>query len=504
MIIVLVFIAGILAVALGKKYFTKEPETKTVKNTQKPVSELRLKGNGLEDFDLYFMKLENEKVNKIYSPLSIKYALAMLNEGTNGTSHDQIEAIIGDYKAKKYPNNANMSFANAMFIKNEFKEATKQEYTDKLSNDYGAEIIYDSFENAANVNSWISNRTFKLIDQLIDDDTIQQAQFFIINALAIDMNWINRIQQATAALPEGMGQMRYSVHYIHEDYSDYVSAIEGDRYPTMTFNGMENTKSVIVGASFNHYDILKELGEDNVRNTITQKYQEYLDNGGDDCGNDFDAFINQYMSEIATNYSQSAVSTDFSIYDDEEIKVFAKDLQTYDGTTLQYVGVMPKETELSKYIEDLNAEKLSSIIGKIKEAKYENFKEGVITNIKGNIPLFKYDYELKLQEDLEKLGVTDIFDSKKADLSNITSAKDVYIKDAKHKANIEFSNDGIKAAAATAFSGAGSARCTFDYNFEVPVEKIDITFDKPYSYIIRDKESGEVWFTGTVYTPEQA
>ena len=35
----------------------------------------------------------------------------------------------------------------------------------------------------------------------------------------------------------------------------------------------------------------------------------------------------------------------------------------------------------------------------------------------------------------------------------------------------------------------------------VPVETIDVTFDKPYMYIIRDKVDGEVWFVGSVYEP---
>ena len=55
-------------------------------------------------------------------------------------------------------------------------------------------------------------------------------------------------------------------------------------------------------------------------------------------------------------------------------------------------------------------------------------------------------------------------------------------------------------AAATALGGAGAATC-WDYKFEVPVEEIDLTFDKPYMYIIRDKATGEVWFAGTVYNP---
>ena len=77
-----------------------------------------------------------------------------------------------------------------------------------------------------------------------------------------------------------------------------------------------------------------------------------------------------------------------------------------------------------------------------------------------------------------------------------------FISKAIHKANIDFSNDGIKASAVTVVGGMGSASCpTFDYEYEVPVEEIDLTFDKPFMYVIRDKSTGEVWFTGSVYEP---
>ena len=77
-----------------------------------------------------------------------------------------------------------------------------------------------------------------------------------------------------------------------------------------------------------------------------------------------------------------------------------------------------------------------------------------------------------------------------------------YIAKAAHKANIEFSNEGIKAAAATAMGGAGAAACPiYDYLYDVPQVEINLSFDNPYLYLIRDKDTGEVWFAGTVYEP---
>ena len=113
------------------------------------------------------------------------------------------------------------------------------------------------------------------------------------------------------------------------------------------------------------------------------------------------------------------MSTDFLLYDDNEVKAFAKDLKEYNGTTLQYVGIMPKNVSLDTYINNITADKLNNVINNLKEIKSENFKEGVITKITGYIPLFKFDYELDLMEDLKQLGVIDAFDASKADLSNI-------------------------------------------------------------------------------------
>ena len=163
---------------------------------------------------------------------------------------------------------------------------------------------------------------------------------------------------------------------------------------------------------------------------------------------------------------------------------------------------MPTDGNLSTYIKNTNASSLSELIGKIKPLAFDSFKDGVITDIHGYIPMFKFDYQLDLVNDLNTLGIKDVFDSNKANLSNLTTDK-AYISDAKHKATIDFSNDGIKAGAFTAGGGAGAGGCGYDYQFKVPVENIDLTFDKPYMFIIRDKDTNEVWFAGTVYEPTE-
>ena len=164
---------------------------------------------------------------------------------------------------------------------------------------------------------------------------------------------------------------------------------------------------------------------------------------------------------------------------------------------------MPKSTDLKTYTSSLTAEKASNIINGLKDIKSEEFKQGVVTKITGRIPLFDFSYDLKLKDDLLALGVKKAFDGNGGELSGITTREDAFIQNAIHKANIEFSNEGIKAAAVTVLIGGLGATGgpSFEYDWEVPVEEIDLTFDKPFIFLIRDKATGEVWFTGAVYEP---
>ena len=429
----------------------------------------------------------------IYSPLSIKYAMEMLAEGASGDTKTQLDNVIGDYKANKYTNSKNMSFANAMFIKDTYKTKVKADYTQKLSTKYNAEVVFDSFKDAKTINKWVSDKTLKLIGNAFDDKTVKQHNFLLVNALGIDMEWKKMIQPDNTS-SEGW----FRVTYNHEKYVQFIDIItEDEDYNSIKFNNKSmNAKTVEIGASINKYDIVKTLGEDKIRSEVTAAYEKWKKEGNED--KDFN--IDTYIKELNSNYKKIDVSTDFTFFDDTTVKAFAKDLKEYNGTTLQYIGIMPKTGTLEDYIKNIDVAKINSIVSGLKEVKLENFKEGVVTKITGQIPLFKFNYNLDLMNDLKKLEIKDVFDVNKANLSGISTEK-MFVDTVSHKANIEFSNHGIKASALTDGGGLGDESGGFQYDFDVPVETIDLTFDNPYLFLIRDKKTGEVWFTGTVYTP---
>lgn len=367
-------------------------------------------GNQVEntEFPMEFLKLENNKQNMIYSPLSIKYALGMLNEGASGNTKTQIENVIGNLNLTKYNSIDNvLSLANGVYIRDTYSEYVKEDYIKTLTEKYNAEINYDSFSNANNINKWIENKTLGIIKNMLQDGTVQNpdTKMLLINALAIDMEWENS------------------------------------------------------------FDTVDTRGED-----------FYLEDG---------------YTMNATTMNTKTSSDSVSYYKGDDITALTMDLKEYDDTQLEFVAIMPKEN-LSDYIENFTTEDLNNITKESIEAS--KTKDGV--NI--SIPKFSYEYNLKLKDDLINLGITDAFDDDLADLSNMyyydKTDKRLYVSDALHKADIEFSEEGIKAAAVTVLA------ITETTSF-IEEEPIEIKIDKPFLYVIRDKKTGEIWFVGTMYEP---
>ena len=444
--------------------------------------------------DFNFLKLNNKEENVIYSPLSIRYALKMLEDGSNGTTKEQITKLVTDRALTKYESNSNLSLANVLFVRDTFKDNIKSTYSNLLKTKYNAEVITDSFASSENVNKYVSDKTLGLLQNLLPEGPIEY-DYLLINALGIDLEWEEKFIEVDG----------YHVNYSHTDFYWYTSE------NVLKLNNFANKNNTIagmdIGASVFKYDVVNDLGEQNIRDTVSKAFEDwknsdeyYVDPMYEDP-NYLPDFLDTYIKELKEYYGLVEKSTEFEYFVNDDVKVFAKDLKETNNTKLQYIGIMPINDDLKTFVENVNDDKVNELIGNLKSFnRSEDFEEGYITRVYGFIPKFSYEYELDLKKQLNTLGVTDVFDSEKADLSNIVDLENAYINNAVHKANIEFTQDGIKAAAATFLGGAGAGE-PFDHRLEMKVKDIDLTFDKPYMYLIRDVETGEIWFAGTVYEP---
>lgn len=516
-VLVILMLLAVVVIALMLTYALSSKPNNNDEDNKLPIENVNNDNEEQDtpnDFALKFLKLENEKENKVYSPLSIKYALKMLEEAANGESKSQISNLLGDATLTKYTSSKNLSIANALFIRDTFKDSVKESYVTTLKNNYDADIKYDAFKTAKAINEWIKEKTFEIIPEILSDDDVSSLDYALVNTVAIDMEWQNKF---LTRMIEGDYPSIGQIYTNHErsDGEHYIGVDLPERVTENEFegnNGKIQVAGMEISASINNYDIINELGEENIKQIVTDDYTKFAkeptnswgllseDTSDEGIKKALNEYLPRYIEELKENYHSYEASTEFSFYVDNDVKVFAKSLKEYDGTKLQYIGIMPTQVELNTFVEDIDTTTINKYISSLKTIATENFKEGVLTKIEGFIPKFDFEYDLNLLEDLNICNITDVFDKEKADLSNLTSELGAYISNAAHKAKIEFTEDGIKAAAVTVLGGMGAGGI-YDYEFEIPVEYIDLTFDKPYMFLVRDTETNELLFVGTVYEP---
>lgn len=381
------------------------PEEPEEEPEEEPIEDIDYNS---EDFSYEFLKMEskeNEGTNIIYSPLSIKYALNLLNEGANGKTKEEIDNIIGDLKLTKYKNiDKVMSLANSVWIREQYKDGVLDSYNKAVEDKYNAEIKYDKFESAKNINRWISDKTFGIINDFFTDERIKDDEelfMILVNALAIDMEWDSN------------------------------------------------------------------FSTNNTANGIFDK----------DGSNLNVAFMKK------SNVFEDGIS--YKI--DDDVTVLAMDLKEYDGVQLEFDAIMPNEEALDEFITNIDSQKIDKYLSNLTKASETE------DDVNVKVPKFDFDYSIMLKQELMAMGMKEAF-GHSADFSKITGDDSLYVNDAIHKADIEFSEEGIRAAAVTTFMLDSKALISEN-------DVINVNIDKPFLFVIRDKETGEVWFVGSVYNP---
>ena len=178
------------------------------------------------------------------------------------------------------------------------------------------------------------------------------------------------------------------------------------------------------------------------------------------------------------------------IYEDD-IKGIIMPYEKMDNEAidLEFIALMPKD--INSFINNLTEDKLTNVIKNSKETSNK-------MHVNLSIPRFKYDYNAdKFIDILQELGIQEAFDRVNANFKNMIEIKEnVYVGEAIHKTHIELNEVGTKAAAVTYF-GMFKATGMLDKDYE----EIDIKFNKPFVYLIREKNTNELLFFGVVFEP---
>ncbi|KAM9665828.1 leukocyte elastase inhibitor-like isoform 1-T2 [Trichechus inunguis] len=159
----------------------------------------------------------------------------------------------------------------------------------------------------------------------------------------------------------------------------------------------------------------------------------------------------------------------------------------YQDKDLSMVILLPDDIEddstgLQKIEEQLTLENLSEW------TKPENLHT---MEVNVSLPRFKLEETYDLNSYLARLGVQDLFNSRKADLSSMSGARDLFISKIVHKSFVEVNEEGTEAAAATA---AIANLCML-----VPEETFNA--DHPFFFFIRHNPSKSILFCGRFSSP---
>ncbi|XP_059119202.1 serpin B9-like [Peromyscus eremicus] len=155
----------------------------------------------------------------------------------------------------------------------------------------------------------------------------------------------------------------------------------------------------------------------------------------------------------------------------------------YEGMELSLVVLLPDDgVDLSKVENNLTFEKLMSW------TKPDFMRS---TDVEVFLPKFKLQEDYDMKSVFQRLGMVDVFQGGKADLSGMSLERDLYLSKFVHKSVVEVNEEGTEAAAASA--GIDVPFCLS----EVPT----FCADHPFLFFIRHNKTNTLLFCGRFSSP---
>ena len=153
----------------------------------------------------------------------------------------------------------------------------------------------------------------------------------------------------------------------------------------------------------------------------------------------------------------------------------------YRGLKQRLLIFLPKDIHAFK--EQLDANTLKSLIGKMDKSMSEE--------VELTLPRFKVEWERDLSDDLKALGIARAF-SDSADFGEMIEAPyRAWISRVVQKTYIDVNEEGTEAAAVT----AGMMGVTMA---AMPREPVKMVVDRPFVFVLRDEETDQNLFIGSV------
>ncbi len=155
----------------------------------------------------------------------------------------------------------------------------------------------------------------------------------------------------------------------------------------------------------------------------------------------------------------------------------------YKGGELAMLAILPEAGGIDALEENLTAEALAAATDSLSER-----------TVYLTLPTFGFDASFSLNEALESMGMVDAFDPSASDFSGMAGSRDIVITHVVHKTHVAVDEEGTEASAGTGVIGDLTG---------YPEDPVTVTLDRPFLFLIRDRETGIVLFLGRLGDPRE-
>ena len=194
-----------------------------------------------------------------------------------------------------------------------------------------------------------------------------------------------------------------------------------------------------------------------------------------------------FTKEDGTKQTAEFMScAEYAYLEDENTTGFIK---YYSGGKYAFAALLPNESvSMSEYLSTLDGKKLNTLLSSSEETK-------VLTKI----PKFESSYSEEMMDTLFAMGIKKAFDPEKADFQGLGSsdAGNIFVSRVLHKTYISIDERGTKAGASTVVEM--SDECCVEL---LPVEYKEVYLDRPFVYMLIDRENNIPFFIGTTMSIE--
>ena len=192
------------------------------------------------EFALNLMREARTEDSQILSPLSITYALGMLNNGAAGKTQQEINKVLGFgetgadainqfcrkmlTEAPKLDAETTAEIANTIFVNNHWDYELKEPFVEKAQQYYDAKPeARDFYDDATRnvINQWGSDHTHDMIKEVLSEEEFESgrdAVSYLLNALYFKGKWANPFKKENTREESFNGGIKVPMMSQHGEY----------------------------------------------------------------------------------------------------------------------------------------------------------------------------------------------------------------------------------------------------------------------------------------------